>query len=157
MQPATRADSKIKQDHLHFPCLNKNLDDVCLQISVNSIVDKCRIPTTLLTLQVHNPELCNNTICSWKTLAFNISVQFLPIWLTQVPVSLVWVWRNSSPCLHFSFWSDLGSVEQKAQCSYWRRTWMQAYSEEGDNSETSGPHLEINDSCTVCKPLVWTL
>lgn len=27
---------------------------------------------------------------------------------------------------------------------------MQAHTEEGDNYKTSGPHLEINDSCTVC-------
>lgn len=27
---------------------------------------------------------------------------------------------------------------------------MQAHTQEGDYSKTSGPHLEIHDSCTVC-------
>lgn len=34
---------------------------------------------------------------------------------------------------------------------------MQAHSQEGDHPKTSGPHLEINDNSTVCKPLHYLL
>lgn len=46
-------------------------------------------------------------------------------------------------------------MEQKAQRRHWGCARVQAYSEEGDHIETSGPHLEVNDSCTVCKCFVW--
>lgn len=57
-----------------------------------SIVDKCRIPTALKPLSFHNSELCNNKICSWKTLGSNIYVQYLPLGLTQVPLLELLVW-----------------------------------------------------------------
>lgn len=51
--------------------------------------------------------------------------------------------------------ADVRSVEQKAQRRHWRRARVQAYSEEGDHVETSGPHLEVNGSCAVCECFVY--
>lgn len=42
-------------------------------------------------------------------------------------------------------------MEQKAQRRHRGRARVQAYSEERDHVETSGPHLEVDGGCAVCE------